>query len=86
MQIEFPEAKEIIKRLDAIEKLLQTQTREPEHKADRTEEWLMGPEIRHALRCGPKRIKQLVEEGKLKKSMAFGRHPRYKWVNENKTG
>ena len=86
MQIAIPELAEIIKRLECLEKLLTSQSREPKPAANGGDSWMTGAEFRGRYRLGNDKLQRLVREGKVERRDDLGlRSPRYR-MKEGKDG
>jgi hypothetical protein len=79
IRVPIPEIGEILTNQKEIMQMLRALVKTPVStvKFD-TDQLLSGPEILHYLKCGRKKLKELVAKGKIEKVSAFGTRPRYK--------
>lgn len=80
-EIRIPELAEISIKLDKslqiLNKLIEASPTVPKYDAGRL---MTASEVKSLLRCGAKKLADLVEAGKVKKFDEFGARPRYQVV------
>ena len=87
IRIPIPEMDQIIKNqekmMQKLDKLMEAPVSTPKYDKYDGEKLMTGPEVLHYLKCGRKKLKELIDQGKIERIDAFGTRPRYKIVMVN---
>ena len=82
-RIDVPELEQILKNQERIIQMLSKLADAPTNTRYDEDQLLTGPEVLQYLRCGRKKLKELVEQGKIQRINAFGARPRYRIVKHD---
>ena len=83
IRIPMPEMEQILKNQEKMMLMLSKLAEAPMSVKCDENQLMTGPEILNYLRCGRKKLKELVEQGKIQKINAFGARPRYRIVKHD---
>ena len=83
IRIPIPELEQVLKNQERIMQMLNKLIETPASAKYDDDQLMTAPEVMHYLKCGRKKLKELVTQGKIQIINAFGARPRYKIVKHN---
>ena len=83
IRIPIPELEQVLKNQEKIMQMLSKLIEAPASAKYDYDQLMTAPEVMHYLKCGRKKLKELVTQGKIQLIDAFGVRPRYKIVKHD---
>ena len=83
MRITVPGLEQILENQEKIIQMLSKLMESPTNVRVNEEQLMTGPEVMTYLRCGRKKLNDLIEQGMIERINAFGARPRFKIVKKD---